>query len=541
MENWRTIRHPDLPVFSEDPAVQEAELKENSQLADFSRARETMKDDPHRPVYHFTRPDGSLNDPNGLCFWEGKWHLFYQALDSCIHWGHAVSDDLVKWRDLPYAIAPSGEDHCFSGATCIDKENHRAIIAYYGFTGYNGYNTDNGYRWGIVVATSSDPLLLNWKKVKNGDPVITDCDAPCWTAPDAPPAKDQKPYQVFDPYIWKEDGVYYLLTGGYSVNPSTGRRFRQVYMHRCTDDNLEKWEFVKNLLDNDRFREAGDDGACPYFVPIGDGKRALFHFSHRGAPKYIVGDYDKDTLDFVPFGGGRFSSGYGIMVAPCVYPCGDGSVACVFNMSEKIGQDGWSGTMTMPRRMTLGGVWGDEIHQAPIDGITKLRKNHKYLRDVALTADEKLVCDLQGDCYELNLHLKSDMIPHTLEVEVLRSPDGEETTKITFFEQKGGMYAILPYTTDSVIMLDVSQSSQKPGFVPHPPEHHTFAMQSGEDLDLRIFVDKSIVEVFVNNKQCAAMRAYPVREDSKGIALLAKGKDVTVSEVSLWEMDTIYE
>jgi len=542
MENWRSFRYDDMPTFPETLEEQEAALLQNEQLRDFKRLRQEMKDSPHRPIYHFVRPDASLNDPNGLCFWEGRWHLFYQALDPCIHWGHAVSDDMVYWRDLPYAIAPSGENHCFSGGTCVDEENHRVIAAYYGYTGYTGFNTDNGHRWGIVIATSSDPLLLNWTKVNDGDPVITDCDAPCWTQPDAPPVKDQKPYQVFDSYIWKEDGVYYLLTAGYTPDPVTGRRFRQIHLFRCTDDSLTNWEFLRHLLDNDRFREPGDDGACPYFVPIGDGKRALFHFSHRCAPKYLIGEYDKDTHDFVPFIGGRFTSGYQVMVAPSAFPCPDKSVAVIFNMMEQLPHEGWNGIMTLPRRMTLGGAWGDELCQTPFADMSSLHKDHRGIKDIPLTEGKRYIPDgISGNAFEMRLSLAPGNIPQTLEVEVLRSPDGEETAKISFFKQKGGMYAILPYTTDSVIMLDAGRSCADPRFTPLPPEIMPVVMQDDEPLELRIFVDKSVIEVFVNDRQCVNMRAYPTREDSTGVSILARGTDGAVSYLDFWEMKSIYD
>ena len=537
MENWRTMRHSDRPVYPETLEDQEKALLSDPQLEDFKRIRRDKKDEPYRPVYHFIRPDGTLNDPNGLCFWEGRWHLFYQALDPCIHWGHAVSDDMIYWRDLPYAISPGDEAHCFSGGTCVDEENHRVIAAYYGFT---GYDPETGYKHGIVIATSSDPLLLNWTKVKDGAPVIPDGDAPCWTPPDAPPVKDQKPYQVFDSYIWKENGVYYLLTAGYTPDPVTGRRHRQVYLHRCTDDGLTDWEFVKPLLERDHFREPGDDGACPYFIPIGDGKRLFIHFSHRCAPKYLIGDYDPETLDFVPFSGARLTSGYQVMVAPSAFPCGNGETNCIFNMMEQRGHNGWGGVMTLPRRLFVGGVWNDELYQKPFADLSVLHESTVEYTDVKLETGVPFIPeDMQSNAFEMSFDLKADGIPQTLEIEVLRSADGRERTRISFFRFKGGMYAILPYCSDSVIMLDTTCSSLE-GATQLPPETAPVVMSNQDDLNIRIFVDKSIVEVFVNDRHCIQQRAYPTLPDSTGVSVLARCGEGCVSNLRFHTMKSIW-
>lgn len=111
-------------TFSDDPDIQERQLSESVILERMRKSRELKKGDRYRPHYHFVNPENRLNDPNGLCFWQGKWHLFYQAFppeDERQHWGHAVSEDLVSWRDLPYAIGPGPEDCCYSGTVLIRK------------------------------------------------------------------------------------------------------------------------------------------------------------------------------------------------------------------------------------------------------------------------------------------------------------------------------------------------------------------------------------------------------------------------------------
>ena len=141
-------------TFAETLEEQEKELQTNPLLLRMIKSRAALAGDPYRPLYHYVNPEANLNDPNGLCYWQGRWHLFYQAYppeDTRQHWGHAVSDDLIHWRDLPLAIYPHPEDKCFSGSTLAEKD--RVIAIYHGIAA------------GTMVAVSSDPLLLNWKKV----------------------------------------------------------------------------------------------------------------------------------------------------------------------------------------------------------------------------------------------------------------------------------------------------------------------------------------------------------------------------------------
>lgn len=120
-------------TFADTLDEQQAQLETNPLMRRLIESRKSMVGDPHRPIYHYVNPEHILNAPNGLCYWKGRWHLFDQAYppeDPRQHWGHAVSDDLIHWRDLPYAIYPNPERCCFSGATLV--EEHRVIAMYHG-------------------------------------------------------------------------------------------------------------------------------------------------------------------------------------------------------------------------------------------------------------------------------------------------------------------------------------------------------------------------------------------------------------------------
>mgnify|MGYP001196463074 CR=1 FL=1 len=82
-------------------------------LERFKISRQSLCNDPYRPIYHYSTPENLMNDPNGLCEWNGQYHLFYQLKptnEDRWHWGHTVSNDLIHWKDLPPAIYPNIEN-----------------------------------------------------------------------------------------------------------------------------------------------------------------------------------------------------------------------------------------------------------------------------------------------------------------------------------------------------------------------------------------------------------------------------------------------
>ncbi|NLF03042.1 MAG: glycoside hydrolase family 32 protein [Anaerolineales bacterium] len=521
-------------------AAQEAQLRADPALARFAESRRRLAADPHRPIYHFVSPESMMNDPNGLCRWRGQWHLFYQAFpegwpNGRIYWGHAVSDDLIHWRDLPYAIAPGPEKHCFSGATLV--EDDRVIAMYHGVGAGN------------MVAVASDPLLLNWEKV-TGQAVIP------IQSPDGPPL----PYAVFDPCIWKKDGLYYALSGGTLPHGPSGRRTRADFLFRSA--NLETWEYLHPFVEEDIFGMAGDDGACPYFWPIGD-RHILLHFSHHSGGKYVLGDYDTARDKLVATHGGRFTFGPwhpGGVHAPSATPDGQGGVIVIFNMNQAKPSPGWltispdqpvaewNQIMSLPRRLML--VGKDELAVEPTGDIESLRGAHQRVDALTLPANQEIVLEgVQGNAMEIVAEIDPQQAP-MVEMNVLRSPGKEETTRIVFYRQRGyqnwermtgwGMDAFAS-TLDSFITIDSSYSSELPHVLSRAPETAPVYLAPDETLKLRVFIDRSVIEVFVNGRQCVAQRVYPGRADSIGVSLRAQGGEAVLCSLDAWQMKSIYD
>lgn len=499
-------------TFATTLAEQEEQLEANPLLQRMRASRAALAADPYRPIYHYVNPEGRLNDPNGLCFWQGRWHLFYQAYppeDPRQHWGHAVSDDLIHWRDLPPAIYPHPEDKCYSGSTLV--EDDRVIAIYHGIAA------------GTMVAVSRDPLLLNWEKL-TGQAVIP------LAKPDDPPL----PYNIFDPCIWKSDGMYYALTAGTREEGPGGKPVRAEFLHRSPD--LVHWEYLHPFLENDRYGMVGDDGACPYFWPIGD-RHILLHFSHISGGKYLLGDYETQRQKFVVTYGSDFNFGPyapGGVHAPSACPDGQGGVIAIFNMNPAKPTEGWNQIMTLPRRLTLRGR--DQLAIEPAGDIESLRGEHAQVAALTLPANEEIVLEgVQGNALELLAEIEPQGAP-LIELNVLRSPGAEEVTRIAFLAERGYRDRTAPGPLPGMIVLDNTRSSILPDVRSRPPEIAQVAMDQGEPLQLRVFIDRSVVEVFVNGRQCVALRVYPGREDSLGVSLRAQGCPAQLRRLDAWQM-----
>lgn len=510
---------------------QESQLRDDPLLQRFAESRRRLAADRHRPIYHFVSPESSLNDPNGLCFWQGRWHLFYQGYppeDPRQHWGHAVSDDLIHWRDLPYAIYPNPEYQCFSGATLVEPER---VIAMY-----------HGTRAGNMVATAGDPLLLNWEKL-TGKAVI-----PIAASGGAP-----LPYNVFDPCIWRKDGFYYSLSGGTLPHPPSGKRTAADFLLRSRD--LVTWEYLHPFVEGDRFTRVGDDGACPYFWPIGD-RHILLFFSHMSGGQALLGDYDTARDKFVvtahaDFNFGAFSPG-GVH-APSATPDGQGGVIVIFNMNPAMPTPGWDQIMTLPRRLTLAGrespVDLDTLLVEPAGDVASLRGEHRHVGPMALPANREIVLDeIRGNAMEISAEIDvADT--NVVELNVLRSPGGEEATRIAFYRHRGyrnwqrydGWEGTrYRQALDSLITIDTAYASTLPDALARAPETAPVYLGLEEPLQLRVFIDKSVVEVFVNGKQALGVRVYPGREDSLGVSLRSQSRDATLRSLDAWQLGSIY-
>ena len=494
------------------------QLKTDELMLRFADSRRRLsKKDPYRPVYHFVNPEGMMNDPNGLCYWQGRYHLFYLAYPAenpHQHWGHAVSDDLVHWQDLPLAIYPGIEERCASGATLVEEDR---VIAMY-----------HGKDLGHMVAVASDPLLLNWEKIP-ANPVI----------PTVETDANGLPYLISASGIWKEEDGYYALSGSqwYGFRHGTCRMVQHLFFSQ----DLARWTYLGPFVEGDIFTGPGEDGACPDFLPIGD-KHILLFASHQRGSQYLLGDYDKVHTRFKPFAHGRFNFGslkHGGVHAPSSMSDGKGGVYVIHNMNHAKEPEGWNQIMSLVRVLTLRA--DNTLSIKPIPALESLRCDHKHVGETLLPANQEVVLDgIEGNAMELAVEIDPQAAREVC-IYVLCSPAKEEYTSISFYRQgylrtsKSGR----KYKRDA-IAIDPSRSSLRPDVLARPPEVAPFELGDGEPLRLRVFIDKSVVEVFAGDQQCVALRVYPERKDSLSVSIRAQGSDAVLRSVDSWQMKSIW-
>ncbi len=443
-----------------------------------------------------------------------------------------MSSDLIHWKDLPYAIYPSPERACFSGSAWVEED--RVLAMYY------------GTEYGNIVAESSDPLLLNWEKISIDKPAVAQYDE----------QGKLNPYTVFDPFLWKEGDYYYSLSAGRKAYETTGRPLPVGYLFRSKD--LKEWEYMHEFIEGDRFSHIGDDLACPYFFPVGN-RHIMLHYSHMRGGQYLLGDYDTERQKFVVTEGGKFNFGAsspGGMHAPSAAPDGNGGVITIFNMNPAAPTKGWNQIMSLPRRITL--ISENEIGQEPVGDIESLRGEHVSVEAQEIPANKEVVFEnIKGDAMEISMEIDAEDAS-SLEICLLRSNGKEEYTSVKFYPHRGvwagrNYYLGVGETSakplhkvrqikeyESLISLDNTYSSLWSEVKSRPAEVGSFKMVKGETLKLRIFIDKSVVEVFANGRQCVGARVYPTLDESVGFSIRSQGKPSKLISLDAWQMKSIY-
>lgn len=440
----------------------------------------------HRPRYHFTAPSGWINDPNGLIYWQGAYHLFYQhnpleARWGNISWGHARSEDLLHWTHLPIALRPEANSYdecgCWSGSA-VDDGGAPALI----YTGAHSYDPEREHSEAAICLARGDHQMREFHKLG--------------IVAQAPQGHDWVGFR--DPVVWREGNHWAMTVGAGEVGVAP-----MVLLYRS--NNLEDWTYVGPLVRGGDFATdlyLGTLWECPQLIDLGEQHSLVFCPWIDGVgfyPAYLTGNYRNDRLEVHQSG----ILDVGNLYAPQAMqdPSGRwllwGWLTEVRPQKEQLAA-GWSGAMSLPRVLQLDDQ--GQLRQYPVPELKALRGNYRTHenpganRILAVGASQEVMVQAQTSCKV-----------------TLRS--GSQVTRLH--------YDALNYR----LILDRSASG------PHPLPPLMLQLNPAELLQIHLFIDVSTLEIFVQGQAISA-RIYPDQPDQ--LELRVTG----ARQVEVWTLES---
>ena len=455
--------------------------------------------DPYYPKYHLAPPGGWMHDPHPF-YHNGMYHLFYQSsfrrddpYGGGHNWGHIVSTDLVHWKHMPIAISVAeaerrGRRGIWSG--CVVNNGGVATAI---------YTVDNIDVW---VSTSTDKDLATFQQYAN-NPVIkgppAGLDILAWTG-------------LHDPWVWKEGDIWYMIIGCGAKDGSGP----MLPLYKSTD--LVHWEYLHLLWESrgSPFYKKSNDVAveCPMFFKMG-GKHILVL---SDMSMYLVGRYEDHRfipetcgqLDYYTskFRTNRPGPPSGLFVPQVTW---DDKGRCLMWAWVLYGLDkkaqikaGWAGSQTLPRVVTMGpeGL----LNYEPAKELDALRSDHKEFAAIPLAADASKVLDgVQGLQYEIDATIE---------------PGSAASFGIEFLDGATGGKLVYNSATRTLSFNDRAAPLDL----------------KGGNLDLRIFIDAALIEVYANKQVCFSGVVHPGSPAGFRVKLFADDGRAIARKVNVWKM-----
>lgn len=471
---------------------------------------------PYRPQYHFRPQAHWINDPNGMVYFKGEYHMFYQYYPYSnnwgpMHWGHSVSTDLIHWKELPIALYPDENGYIFSGSAVVDENNTSGF-----FDGIPGgglvaiFTHDNNGLEQQSIAYSKDNGRT-WTKYED-NPVI-------------PFRNDPLNHRDFrDPKVfWHEEAQrWMLIVAGGPV---------RIY----SSDNLKTWtlEAAYNELHSEcpdlfPLKVAGTDDTK--WVVTGSGRKYLIgDFKEDGGKWKFIRETDWIDMNFAPdaYASQTYSNtpdGRTIMINWATDVGYGGSFASI------TGESNFCGFFTLQSKLTLQKNQAGEIrlYQTPIEEYKSLRDETKKISlnniNISPSSNNPLK-NFSGNQYEI----VAEFTPSAGATEIgfkLRVGEGQET--------------IVSYNVSNDI-LSINRAASGLNPVGHFPRVYSKKVSRTADgkIKLQIFVDEISVEVFGNDGEAAGTAAIFPKFSSQGAELYVKGGPATVN-MALYPIKSIW-
>ncbi len=438
-------------------------------------------DDTFRPLFHFSPPVGWLNDPNGFCFFDGKYHLFYQhnpysSRWGRMHWGHAVSVDLLSWHDLPIALSPDTSNDnflgCFSGSAV--EKNGKLFLMYTGVPFLKQHQ---------LLAESADGVIFT----KHNQPVIS--------SDNRPPLCGK--FSFRDPKIIKKDDGYFACIG------AAFSKGRQIALYSSSD--LFKWKFIGSLLKQKE--KTNGIFECPDLIEFADTDLLLYsimytktqgmEYQNLHSSVYLLGKTDWQKGLFSAFGAQKELDFGCDFYAPQTTNTPDGRTVMIAwmqmwlrsNPTSYLGH-GWAGAMTLPRELQIrDGI----LFQKPIKEIYNCFHEQKVIKNAVIDGETSFD-GMKGEVF------------------LLRIKCADMPQNFGIYIRKGGRHFTHIGIINGILYFDRTQSGHKikGSRLDGDCNVRKCNMSDEKYLEMEIFVDAASVEIFVNERYCMSSTIYPL-------------------------------
>lgn len=469
--------------------------------------------DPRRPEFHLLPKRNWMNDPNGPVYWDGRYHMFFQynpqaAVWGDMHWGHAMSEDMVHWEHLPVALAPTpgGPDAagCFSGSAVIDQGV--VTVMYTGVVKAPESEATirdgaNSLRESQCLATATGMNLTAWKKV------------PQAVIPAPPPGIKVAGFR--DPSPWKSGDWWYVAVGS-GVLGKGGR----VLLYRSKD--LRNWEYLHFVASGPGSGKQtanpvgdGEMWECPDLFPL-DGKHVLI-YSSMGQVHWQTGVLDEAAMKFHPEKAGVLD--YGAYYAAKTQTDKHGRRIVWGWIPERrpeaeYSAAGWACMMSLPRvlRLRPDGDLSIEVDEA----VHQLRLDEQRLapgQDANMNLNRFLISRATG---ELSGRFARGGKPFAVQL-MGRLASGELNEPL----------------------VKIAYDPARPGEVLADGKAIPIAGPHTQALEIHIYVDGSVAEVMLQGTAAYTKRFYYAGDVAPDVWVKVDGPEGTVRDLRVWQLEPI--
>jgi fructan beta-fructosidase len=472
-------------------------------------------DEPYRPQYHFTPIEKWMNDPNGLVYYKGEYHLFYQyypddTVWGPMHWGHAVSRDLVNWQNLPIALYPDENGMIFSGSAVVDWHNtagfgREALVAIFTLNSNSNrqsqglaYSTDKGRTW---IKYAGNPVLEPPQNIKNlRDPKVFwygDAETGHWVMAVAA-GNVILFFSSPDLKTWEPTGGF-----GFGCGSTAGIWETPDLFPLPVDGGPEtRWVLTVGVQDG---APAGGSGT-QYFIGDFDGEK-------------FVSENPRNTILWVDFGA-DFYAAQSWNDEPNHRRLWLGWMNN-WRYATQIPTSTWRGAFTLPRELSLVTTTdGIRLVQQPIPKVQTLRSENQTWQKQKISGVSSY--PLSASTFELlaEFQIAPNMPADRLGFHLLTG-EGESVT--------------VGFTTKShTLFIDRTQCEQD-DFSPVFTGVHMAQMKPEDGvIRLHIFVDRSSIEIFANDgKVVLTDQVFPCGE-IKGLDVFSDGGEITLNSLEIY-------